>query len=374
MSDQLVKAGVQVDFCTPWKNLEYWAFPLYPEFRIISGSKVNIKKFRRLISKADVVIFSDTAVMILLLTECFLQNKRCLWGLHTDMFNRIEALRLPSFLIHVLYLIGSYFSDITFTTSYIFKEKLKRIGFGIDFVMDQDFKCDDFRKEDDPIEIDNLRKGLLLEGTKYIAMYAGRLSKEKRIELLFPAIPDDVTLVIIGDGPEKENILKMQASHKNVKFILQMVSQNLLRKYYKAADIHVSPSDGETYGMTVRESLYCRTPVVVQNSGGFIEQVRPNVDGLLVDYNNTIEARSCIERSCKNINSFNPEPRTNNVVNLAKFIKNREYAKIEPFARVRCKKFAYFGIYIFQYVIVIGYYIVQFFYSRFIFSKVKKFD
>ena len=189
---------------------------------------MNIQKFRKLISKADVVIFSDSAMMILLVTECFLQGKRCLWGLHTDMLNRSEALRLPSFFINLLYSMGSYFSDISFTTSYIFKEKLKHIGFEINFVMDQDFKCEEFKVQDSVDEIKRVRSNLLMEGTKYIAIYAGRLSKEKRIELLLDAVPDEVTLVIVGDGPEKQNITDLILRHKNVKIIPEMVSQSTL--------------------------------------------------------------------------------------------------------------------------------------------------
>ena len=368
------KQGADVDFCTPWKNLEYWAFPLYPQFRIISGSKVNVQKFRKLISKADVVIFSDSAAMLLLVTECFLQGKRCMWGLHTDMLNRSEALRLPSIFINLLYLIGSYFSDITFTTSYIFQEKLKKIGFGIDFIMDQDFKCEDFKLSDDAEEISELRKSLLVDGTKYIALYAGRLSKEKRIDLLFPVLPDDVTLVIVGDGPEKKLISELQRKHANVKMVPEMVDQNILRKYYKAADIHVSASDGETYGMTVRESLYCGTPVVVQNKGGFIEQVRENIDGYLVDYSNVDQTKSAIKSACQSLHTFHPYPRHNEVVDLPNYIANQEYKSVEPFARIKYKKIAYFGMTLFQYIIIIGYYIVQFFYSKFIYSHVKKFE
>ena len=312
--------------------------------------------------------------MLLLVTECFLQGKRCLWGLHTDMLNRSEALRLPSFFINLLYSIGSYFSDVTFTTSYVFKDRLKSIGFNIDFVMDQDFKCEDFKVKDNAEEISRLRNNLLAPGTKYVALYAGRLSNEKRIELLFPALPDNVTLVIVGDGPEKENIFKLQKSYRNVKIVAEMVPQHVLRKYYKASDLHVSASDGETYGMTVREALYCKTAVVVQNDGGFLEQVRPGVDGFLVDFSDIAEAKAAIKKACKMLPTFNPSPRHNEVVDLPKYIVNQEYKKIEPFSRIRLKKLAYFGIALFQYIMVIGYYIVQTFYSRFVYSHIKKFQ
>ena len=73
-----------------------------------------------------------------------------------------------------------------------------------------------------------------------------------------------------------------------------MVPQDILRKYYRAADLHISASNSETYGMTVRESLYCGTPVVVQNAGGFIEQVRPFIDGILVDYEDSNSSKKTI--------------------------------------------------------------------------------
>ena len=347
--------------------MDYFAFPSYPEFRNISANKANRDKLRKLISKADIVVCSDDTIVIWLVTECFMQGKRCLWGLHTDMLNRSQALGIPSILIKMLYYFGSYLSDITFTTSYIFMEKLKEMGFKINFVMDQDFKCADFKVNDDPGEISQLRKTLLCEGTNYIALYAGRLSKEKRIELLFQALPENVTLLIVGNGPDKVTLQKLETHYKNVKLIPKMVSQDILRKFYKAADFHVSASNGETYGMTVREALYCGTPVVVQNDGGFIEQVRPYVDGFLVDFSDSDMAKSVIIKTCSMLEIFRPCPQHNDVVNLTSFISNQGYKRIEPFSKIKRKRIVYFAIAIVQYFVVFLYYIVAFFSNVFSF-------
>ena len=195
-----------MDFCSSWTNLDYLSFPSYPEFRDISSSKANREKMSELVSKADVVIVSDSCAVIWLITECLRQGKRCLWGLHTDLFNRSGNQQLPPIFLKILFTLGGYLSDVTFTTSYIFQKKLNDLGFTVNFVMDQDFKCAEFKVEDDPNEISQLRKTLMRDNTDFMVLYAGRLSKEKRLELLFPAVPEHATLVIVGDGPEKGKI------------------------------------------------------------------------------------------------------------------------------------------------------------------------
>ena len=360
LAEKLEKAGVHVDFCSSWTNLDYLSFPSYPEFRDIASSRSNRKRMKESVAKADVVICSDSAAVVWILAECLRQGKRSLWGLHTDLFNRSEVDSIPPILIRLLFILGSYLSDVTFTTSYIFKRKLKEVGFEVNFVMDQDFKCDEFKVNDNRDDIMKLRQEMLCCNTDYIALYAGRLSKEKRINLLLKALPDNVTLLIIGDGPEKDNILELQNKYSNVKVIPKMISQAELRLYYKAADIHVSASNSETYGMTVRESLYCRTPVVVQNDGGFIEQVRDSIDGFLVDFKDSKAAKDKIHQACKMINNFNPMPQNNNVVELSEFIVNARYETIPPYSRTKNRITLFFFTKCLPSIYVFCYYCVSF--------------
>ena len=210
-----------------------------------------------------------------------------------------------------------------------------------------------------------LRNRLMCEGTEFIALYAGRLSKEKRIELLFPSLPSNVTLVIVGDGPDKQKLEKYEKQHKNVRMVAEMVPQGVLRKYYKAADLLVSASNSETYGMAVRESLHCRTPVVVQNDGGFIEQVRPFIDGFLVDFSDAEKAKSTIIKACGMLERFQPCPQHNDVVDLPDFIINGDYHKITPYSRVKNKTLYYLLTVCVQPLLVFMYHFVSFFLSLF---------
>ena len=105
-----------------------------------------------------------------------------------------------------------------------------------------------------------------------------------------------------------------------------------------------------------------------------MEQVRQDVDGYLVDFADPYKAKSSIEKACHMMHTFKPKPRHNDVIDLPTYIIDQEYRKVEPFYRIKWKKIAYFGISVFQYIIVICYYIVQFFYSRFVYSRIKKFE
>ena len=317
------------------------------------------------VSKADVVVVSDSAAVVWLLSECLRQGKRSLWGLHTDLFNRSEHDSIPPLFIRILFILGSYLSDVTYTTSYIFKSKLNEIGFNINFVMDQDFKCAEFKVDDDPTEILQLRKKLMCDNTDYMVLYAGRLSKEKRIDLLFHALPENVTMVIVGDGPEKGKMQEYERKYNNVRLVAEMVPQNVLRTFYKAADLHISASNSETYGMTVRESLYCGTPVVVQNDGGFIEQVRPFIDGFLVDFEDSDASKESIIKACGMLDKFSPCPQHNDVLDLADFIADGEYEKVSPYPRVTNKILFFLLTKCLPQIFVFGYYCVSLFFKLF---------
>ena len=355
---QLEDMGIEVDFCSACTNLDAMPFPYCPDMKDISGSKSNRQKISKSISKADVVICSESLAAIWLIAECFRQRKRCLVGIHSDIF--MMGHMMPDVLVKVLFSLATYLTDITFTTSYIFKQKLKLFGMNVNFVMDQDSKCDEFKMEDNPWEIQNLRNKLICKGTDFIALYAGRLAEEKRIELLFPSLPSNVTLVIVGDGAEKKMLEQYKNQHHNVRLVGEMVPQENLRKYYKAADLHISASNFETYGTTVRESLYCGTPVVVQNDGGFTEQVRPFVDGFLVDFSNAEQAKAIITKACTMLDSFSPCPQPNDVVDLCDFISNGTYHNIMPYSHMQNNIFYYSIATLLQYVLVIFYYCVTF--------------
>lgn len=141
---------------------------------------------------------------------------------------------------------------------------------------------------------------LLLSGgdpEKPLLLYCGRLLPEKRVSLLVAAKLEGTVLAIVGSGTgvEAENIRRLHNPANGIVCLADgMVSQERLRLYYKAADVHVSASDFETLGNTVHEALLCGCPVVVQRAGGYMSQVCNGQNGYLVDWACPDEAQHAV--------------------------------------------------------------------------------
>ena len=114
-----------------------------------------------------------------------------------------------------------------------------------------------------------IRRALGVNSAQKLLLYVGRLAKEKNTATLFGAFkilhrrrPDEFHLLVIGDGPERNQLWKLQARTKNVSSIRYCADPHDLARYYRAADLLVHPSVQETFGLAALESQACGTPVV----------------------------------------------------------------------------------------------------------------
>lgn len=113
------------------------------------------------------------------------------------------------------------------------------------------------------------RKSLDLEPKRTLLLYVGRLAKEKNTSRLFRAFelldqrrPDEFHLLVIGDGPERAQLRKLQTRCTNVSWIKYCAEPRELARFYQAADLFVHPGVQETFGLVALESQACGTPVV----------------------------------------------------------------------------------------------------------------
>ena len=102
-----------------------------------------------------------------------------------------------------------------------------------------------------------------------LLLYAGRLAGEKNTQTLFRAFellgqPDQnkFHLLVIGDGPQRSKVQKLQRRVGNVSWISYCADSVDLARYYRAADLFVHPGVQETFGLVALESQACGTPVV----------------------------------------------------------------------------------------------------------------
>ncbi len=111
-----------------------------------------------------------------------------------------------------------------------------------------------------------------------VLLYAGRVSPEKNIELLFEMMKGlsenrstDYRLLIAGDGPSVEWVRRKTAQNIPGKIIfLGHLDKELLADYYANADIFVHPNPREPFGIAPLEAMASGVPVVAPDSGGIL--------------------------------------------------------------------------------------------------------
>ena len=75
------------------------------------------------------------------------------------------------------------------------------------------------------------------------------------------------------NGQDLEAIAKeVGLKRENFSISNGKVSQEIMAKFYNAADCTINISDAEGFGLSVLESLACGTPVIVNKTGGMTEQ------------------------------------------------------------------------------------------------------
>lgn len=144
------------------------------------------------------------------------------------------------------------------------------------------------------IESEGEREFLELERKRYDIIFAGRLIKEKNVDLLIKAVAllkvdfPDIRCCIVGDGPEMASLIKLATEigiyDRNVEFAGFQEYETLLGKI-KASKVLVLPSSREGFGMVVIEAFACGVPVVTVRAKFNAAQglVKNEVDGFVVE-------------------------------------------------------------------------------------------
>ncbi len=121
-------------------------------------------------------------------------------------------------------------------------------------------------------------------------LYVGRIVREKGIFTLLDAFEKlrkqgkDVSLVLVGEGPLKEDLAKEVLRRKlndRVK-LAGFVDEKKLVSLYNSSDVFVLASHYEPFGMVALEAMASRIPVVVSDVGGLSEIVEDGITGVKV--------------------------------------------------------------------------------------------
>ena len=129
----------------------------------------------------------------------------------------------------------------------------------------------------------NLRKPLETSfpvGEYYIT--TSRQVNWKRIDLAVKACRElKRELVVIGEGPEHNKLVKMSNGEGNIKF-LPVMKREELAEYLKNAKGYLFPSL-EPFGIAPVEALAAGCPVIAFNEGGALDYVKDGENGVLFE-------------------------------------------------------------------------------------------
>lgn len=125
---------------------------------------------------------------------------------------------------------------------------------------------------------------------RIVLLYVGRLVPSKCVDFLIKAIPNlskDFSLVIVGDGKERENLENLASSLNVLDRVIfaGKVSDEDLPKYYASSNAFVTASLHEGFCVPIIESFASGKPAVVPNRTSMPEVV---ADGGLV-YDGSME-------------------------------------------------------------------------------------
>ncbi|MBI2076001.1 MAG: glycosyltransferase [Candidatus Aenigmarchaeota archaeon] len=144
------------------------------------------------------------------------------------------------------------------------------------------------------IRKERLRKKYKFPENSKIILHVGRISKEKNIDFILTSLknkPDNWTLIIASDGPEKKN-LKELASYLGIKNVIftGFISKEKLNGLYFLADVLVVASKSETQGIVVAEAAARGLSVVSLDAPVIANFIRKNKAGIVAREKNFLSS------------------------------------------------------------------------------------
>ncbi|HUC38750.1 MAG TPA: glycosyltransferase [Candidatus Acidoferrum sp.] len=143
----------------------------------------------------------------------------------------------------------------------------------------------DTRRFNPDVQSSRIRKSITKSKRDKVVLYVGRMSKEKRVDVLIRAAArlkgHGIKFVFAGTGPAAHRYQHLAArlGLRDTARFVGFVPDKDLPKYYAAADVFCTPSTFETQGIVAIEAMAAGTPVVGANSRELREVVKNGRNG-----------------------------------------------------------------------------------------------
>ncbi len=158
---------------------------------------------------------------------------------------------------------------------------------------------DDGRGDGRAIDRHAAREALGWDAAGQYVVTAARLTAWKGVDHLIDAVArvPGVTLVVAGDGPQRQSLAARAASSGAAVRFTGMLPRERLATHISAADYVALYSGYEGFSHLLLEALAAGTPVIASARGGNPEIVRDRVNGFLVTHPDSDALAAAISRA-----------------------------------------------------------------------------
>lgn len=137
------------------------------------------------------------------------------------------------------------------------------------------------------LDKDHFRKAIAPNGEK-ILIHTSNFRKVKRVDeviRIFAAVQKVIPskLLMIGDGPERQNLEDLCRELELVDHVRFLGKQDAIEEILAIGDLFLIPSASESFGLSALEAMACEVPVISSNIGGLPEVNIDGVTGYLCD-------------------------------------------------------------------------------------------
>lgn len=149
-------------------------------------------------------------------------------------------------------------------------------------------------------EINELKRKYNIKKNDFTLIFVGRIAEEKNVPYIIEVMKkigekrNNIKLLIIGDGPDKEKyekLVKKINTEKNIIFTGK-VSWDKIPIYYNLGNAFISASTTETQGLTIIEAMAASLPALCINDESYSGTIVNDLNGYL--FNNKEECEEMI--------------------------------------------------------------------------------
>lgn len=137
--------------------------------------------------------------------------------------------------------------------------------------------------------LSELREKFLIPKEHLIAISVSRLSSWKRVDRIIKAFNDlstsNISLIVIGDGPQRAEWETLKIN-KNIHFVGSLPAISV-HSIMNDSDLFVSMYDYSNVGNPLLEALSYGLAIIALSSGGTKDIIQNDVNGILIDNNQT---------------------------------------------------------------------------------------